>query len=45
MDEYLVPSEYGEDEFIEKKSRFIGHIAPVADAAEAEAFIAKIRSA
>ena len=26
MDEYLVPSEYGEDEFIEKKSRFIGRI-------------------
>ena len=29
MDEYLVPSEYGEDEFIEKKSRFIGRIWPV----------------
>ena len=26
MDEYLVPTQYGEDEFIEKKSRFIGHI-------------------
>ena len=24
MDEYLVPAGYGEDEFIEKKSRFIG---------------------
>ncbi len=24
MDEYLVPTGYGEDEFIEKKSRFIG---------------------
>ena len=26
MDEYLVPTGYGEDEFIEKKSRFIGHV-------------------
>ena len=26
MDEYLVPTGYGEDEFIEKKSRFIGRV-------------------
>ena len=26
MDEYLVPTGYGEDEFVEKKSRFIGHV-------------------
>lgn len=26
MDEYLIPTGYGEDEFIEKKSRFIGRI-------------------
>ena len=26
MDEYLVPTGYGEDEFIEKKSRFIGRM-------------------
>jgi len=26
LDEYLVPSGYGEDEFIEKKSRFIGRV-------------------
>ena len=26
MEEYLVPSGYGEDEFIEKKSRFIGRV-------------------
>ena len=26
MDEYLVPTDYGEAEFIEKKSRFIGHV-------------------
>lgn len=29
MDEYLVPTRFGEDEFIEKKSRFIGRIWPV----------------
>ena len=26
MDEYLVPSGFGEDEFVEKKSRFIGRV-------------------
>ena len=26
MDEYLVPSGYGEDVFVEKKSRFIGRV-------------------
>ena len=26
MDEYLVPTDFGEDEFIEKKSRFIGRV-------------------
>ena len=35
MDEYLVPTQYGEDEFIEKKSRFIGHIWPVETEEEA----------
>ena len=29
MDEYLVPTAFGEDEFIEKKSRFIGRLWPV----------------
>lgn len=29
MDEYLVPTRYGQDEFVEKKSRFIGRIWPV----------------
>ena len=29
MEEYLVPTQFGEDEFIEKKSRFIGRIWPV----------------
>ena len=29
MDEYLVPTRFGEDEFVEKKSRFIGRVWPV----------------
>lgn len=29
MEEYLVPTGFGEDEFIEKKSRFIGRVWPV----------------
>ena len=29
MEEYLVPTQFGEDEFIEKKSRFIGRVWPV----------------
>ena len=29
MDEYLVPTDFGEDEFIERKSRFIGRLWPV----------------
>ena len=35
MDEYLVPSGYGEDEFTEKKSRFIGRVWPVETEEEA----------
>ncbi len=35
MDEYLVPTDFGEDEFIEKKSRFIGRIWPVETEEEA----------
>ncbi|MBR5569539.1 MAG: YigZ family protein [Oscillospiraceae bacterium] len=35
MDEYLVPTDFGEDEFIEKKSRFIGRVWPVETEEEA----------
>ena len=35
MEEYLVPSDFGEDEFVEKKSRFIGRIWPVETEQEA----------
>ena len=43
MDEYLVPREYGEDEFIEKKSRFIGRIWPVETEEEALARIQEMK--
>lgn len=35
MDEYLVPTGFGEDEFVEKKSRFIGRVWPVETEEEA----------
>ena len=35
MDEYLVPTQFGEDEFTEKKSRFIGRVWPVETEEEA----------
>ena len=39
MDEYLVPTGFGEDEFTEKKSRFIGRVWPVETEEEALACI------
>ncbi len=45
MDEYLVPTGYGEDEFTEKKSRFIGRIWPVESEAEALEKIAQMEKA
>ena len=35
MDEYLVPTDFGQDEFVEKKSRFIGRVWPVEKEAKA----------
>ena len=35
MEEYLIPTGYGEDEFTEKKSRFIGRVWPVETEEEA----------
>ena len=35
MEEYLVPTDFGEDEFTEKKSRFIGRVWPVESEEEA----------
>ncbi len=43
MDEYLVPTGYGEDEFTEKKSRFIGRVWPVETEEEALARIAEMK--
>ena len=35
MEEYLVPTQFGEDEFYEKKSQFIGRVWPVETEEEA----------
>lgn len=43
MDEYLVPTGYGEDEFVEKKSRFIGRVWPVESEEEALSRIADMK--
>ena len=43
MQEYLVPTGYGEDEFIEKKSRFIGRVWPVDTEEEALAKIQEMK--
>ncbi len=43
MEEYLVPSGYGEDEFIEKKSRFIGRVWQVDTEEEALAKIQEMK--
>lgn len=43
MDEYLVPTAYGEDVFIEKKSRFIGRVWPVETEEEALEHIAAMK--
>ena len=43
MDEYLVPTQYGEDEFVENKSRFIGRVWPVETEEEALARIQQMK--
>ena len=43
MDEYLVPTQFGEDEFIEKKSRFIGRVWCVETEEEALEKIAEMK--
>ncbi len=44
MAEYKTVSGFAMDEFVEKKSRFIGHIAPVSSEEEAIGFINEMRS-
>jgi len=41
---YLTAAAYGEAEYVDKKSRFIGHVQPVKDEAEAKAFLEDIRA-
>ena len=43
MTEYLIPTKIAEAEFVEKKSRFIGHIWPVETEEEARAYIEEIK--
>ena len=43
LKEYLVPTGYGEDEFVEKKSRFIGRVWPVESEEEALAKIQEMK--
>ena len=43
MEEYLVPTAFGEDEFYEKKSRFIGRVWPVETEEEALAKIQEMK--
>ena len=43
--EYKTIRNRGEDEFIERRSRFIGHIAPVKTEEEALAFLEELSDA
>ena len=43
MENYLVPAGYGEAEYIDKKSRFIGQVTPASSEDEAMAFVRSVR--
>jgi len=43
LDEYLIPTQFGEAEFVEKKSRFIGRVWPVDTEEEALAKIQEMK--
>ena len=43
MTEYFVPTGAGESEYVEKRSRFLGHVRPVESEDEARAFIAEMK--
>ena len=43
MSDYIIPAGYGEAEYVDKKSRFIGHVEHVESVSEAMAFIDGIR--
>ena len=42
MTEYTIPAGAGESEYVEKRSRFLGHLRPVKSEEEARAFIAEM---
>jgi len=44
MSDYVTIKNQASDEFVEKRSRFIGHIKPVTTREQAEEFIAEIKS-
>ena len=43
MTEYKIPTGSGESEYVEKRSRFLGHIRPVETEDEARAFVAEMK--
>ena len=43
MTEYFIPTAAGESEYVEKRSRFLGHLRPVETEDEARAFIAEMK--
>ena len=43
MTEYYVPTGAGESEYVEKRSRFLGHVRPVETEDEARAFVAEMK--
>ena len=43
MTEFFVPTGAGESEYVEKRSRFLGHVRPVESEDEARAFIAEMK--
>lgn len=43
MIEYYVPTGAGESEYVEKRSRFLGHVRPVKSEDEARAFVAEMK--
>ena len=43
MTEYYVPTGEGESEYVEKRSRFLGHLRPVESEEEARAFVSEMK--
>ena len=43
MTEYYVPAGAGESEYVEKRSRFLGHVRPIGSEEEAKAFVAAVK--